>query len=150
MAEEKQQEKAEGAKNLNSDWKSRPGSFRVLSALLAILLVVVIFAAGMHAAHREDRPGFVVHRGFGMQQRLGDARPGFMDNAQAQNRLVGVVTAVNGSSLTVAGNGATSTVNTSSSTRYRNGNATKVNDTVMILGTNNNGTWTAEQIVINP
>jgi hypothetical protein len=63
--------------------------------------------------------------------------------------LVGVVTALDGSKLTVAGNGATTTVQTDNSTRYVGGSSAKVNDTVRVIGTQNNGVWTATTIRIN-
>lgn len=67
-----------------------------------------------------------------------------------QNQTRGVVTAVNGSSFTVAAYGSTTTVQTSSATQYHGGDQVKVNDTVIAYGAGNNGTLNATQVVINP
>lgn len=52
--------------------------------------------------------------------------------SQQSNRLTGVVTAVNGSTLTVAGNGSAHSVTTNSSTQWLGNISAAVNDTVMI------------------
>ena len=81
-------------------------------------------------------------------------RMGWGDNdsvlSSSQDRVSGTVTAVNGSTFTVAGNGSSYQVQTNSSTQYQNGNSVKVNDTVIALGTTNNGVLTATQVAINP
>lgn len=66
------------------------------------------------------------------------------------DRVVGTVTAVDGSSFTVAGDGSTTKVTTDDSTRYTYGNQVKVNDTVMVLGNTSGGTLKADRVVINP
>jgi len=52
--------------------------------------------------------------------------------SEQTSRLTGVVTAVNGSVLTVAGGGNTYTVTTNSSTQWAGGSSAAVNDTVVI------------------
>ncbi|MDB5161473.1 MAG: hypothetical protein JWO96_853 [Candidatus Saccharibacteria bacterium] len=117
----------------------------------ALLVVIVILLAGMFASHRERQgvnglPG----RGQGLMTRherrfLGQGLPG-----SNQNQLSGTVTAVNGSTFTIAGNGASNQVQTSSSTQYQGGNQVKINDTVVVFGTTSSGTFQASQVVINP
>ncbi len=62
----------------------------------------------------------------------------------------GVVTAVNGDSIVIAGNGKQTTIQTNSSTQYNNGTKPVVNDTVTVIGTTANNTTTATEIgVVN-
>lgn len=64
-------------------------------------------------------------------------------------RVSGVVTAINGSTLTVAGNGTTKQVTTNDSTTYYGAaQPVKVNDSIMITGTTSGDTFTAGRIVI--
>lgn len=114
--------------------------------------VIVVFMAGValdHASLRRQRGELLGQRfGTGIMHRGGRmGRQGVKNN---ENRLRGVVTGVNGDSFTLAGNGATNTVTTNSSTQYTNGSKVAVNDTVLVVGTTNNGTFTASRIVINP
>lgn len=60
----------------------------------------------------------------------------------------GVVTAVNGDSITVAGGGKTQTIKTNSSTTYANDMKPAVNDTVVVVGTKDGDTITATQISV--
>jgi hypothetical protein len=60
----------------------------------------------------------------------------------------GVVTAVNGDSIIVAGGGKTQTIKTTSSTAYVNNMKPAVNDTVVIIGTKDGNTITATQVGI--
>lgn len=117
--------------------------------VLVFSFIASLFAIGMAAHHLDrDRGGLA-----GLHQRglraggpigLGDRISG------SQNHLFGVVTSVNGSSFTLAGNGSTNDVETNSSTQYQNGSQVKVNDSVVVLGTTNNGKFTASRIFINP
>jgi hypothetical protein len=128
----------------------------------AVLILILVFMAGMGAAaHHEEMKGkrgiFTVQRGefgthmggspmgAGIRHELGSST-----TSNGETRLSGVVTAVNGSSFTVAGSGATNNVTTNSSTQYQSGNQVKVNDTLLVTGTSSNGTLTATHIVINP
>jgi hypothetical protein len=60
----------------------------------------------------------------------------------------GVVTAVNGDSITVAGGGKTQTIKTNSSTTYADDVKPVVNDTVVVVGTKDGDTITATQISV--
>ena len=122
----------------------------------AVVFVLVIFGAGVAAGHlgsrlAMDRPGGFGPAGMSHQMRGGFGGPDDSASQLAnQSRLVGVVTAVNGDVITIAGGGSTNTVTTNSTTQYTNGSKAAVNDTVMVLGTTNNGTFTATQVTINP
>ena len=101
----------------------------------------------------DSNSNFIVERGNGMRGNgMGDGgmRGGrqFGSGVQA-NSLVGVVTAVNGSGFTVAGDGTTETVNTSSDTRFVGATSVKVNDSVRVLGTVSGSTWTATGVFVN-
>lgn len=122
----------------------------------AFLILMVVFILGMSVnAHRRPvyKQGMMTaglmapggERGIRTHGMFGDSI-----DATSGTRLHGVVTAVNGSTFTVAGNGATKEVSTNSSTQFSGGDQVKVNDSVLVAGTNNNGTFTATQVVINP
>jgi hypothetical protein len=88
-----------------------------------------------------------------MMSRQFEGRPGMMGSkfgTANELRLQGVVTKVDGDTVTVAGGGKTNTVKTSSSTQYSGGSNVAVNDTVIVAGTLNNGTYDATNIVVNP
>lgn len=126
--------------------------------LPVLVFVIVVFLAGLFGgmvAYHHERQNTV------LSPRLGEMRSGIiqrnrtsdgfgMMNSNSQNAVSGVVTNVNGSSFTVAGNGSTQQVSTDSSTQYQSGNQVKVNDTVVVYGTTTNNTLTATQIIINP
>jgi len=119
-----------------------------------LLGLIAIFLLGLLAqgAHREGRFGDdMVGKGF--QTMRAPRNGGMMGGSRyntGQSSIRGVVTAVNGSTFTVAGNGATNDVETTSSTQYRNGSQVKVNDSVVAFGSTNSGKFTATQVVINP
>jgi len=140
------------------DAKDRSLAQHKYGALVVVgIAVVLAFSAGMvieHASRQNlTRPAGV--GGFVMGER-GQAGPrGFYNrrlNSSADNisRLSGVVTAVNGTTFTVGGNGATNSVQTTSSTQFTGGDKVAVNDSVIVSGTTNNGTFTATQVAINP
>jgi hypothetical protein len=120
-----------------------------------VLVILVLLLVGALAHGRNERPGRFGKNfgGYGMMQRQGRGFMGAGGNfggTTNQNRITGTVTAVNGSTFTVAGGGSTNDVTTNSSTQYQGGAQPKVNDTVVVFGTTNNGTFTATQVVINP
>src|SRR5665213_602853 len=116
-----------------------------------ILVILVLLLVGALAHGRQNGPGRFGKNfgGYGMMQRH---QGGFMQagnfNGSNQNRITGTVTAVNGSTFTIAGGGSTNEVTTNSSTQYQGGAQPKVNDTVVVLGTINSGTFTATEVVI--
>ena len=120
--------------------------------IILIALMVVVGVAGRHERVMQGmRPGGF-HRGLSTGTRprrfmMGGNGQGTVNSA---NQVSGVVTAVNGSSFTLAGFGSTTNVTTDSSTQYQGGNTVKVNDTVVALGTTTGGTLTATEVSINP
>jgi hypothetical protein len=134
------------AVNINHSW---------LYGLVGILILLVVFMAGVGAANHHNRmvrPSGAMAGGF--SKRIFGGERGFRaDGGQLSNvgnSTRGVVTAVNGASFTLAGNGATTNVTTNSSTQYQDGNTVKQNDTVIVFGTTTNNTLTATQVIINP
>lgn len=129
-----------------------------LYGVLGVLIILVVFMAGMGIArHRQvaRTGGFLSGPGsakIGMRQRGFRTGGGFGGgaNSNGQSRTSGVVTAVNGSDFTLAGNGSTTNVTTNSSTQYQDGNQVKQNDTVIVFGTTANNTLTATSVIINP
>jgi len=127
----------------------------LLIAVVGALVLLLVFVLGIGIGNwRHERvvsygPGFNMvgvpgrHMGGGYFGADGGVLNG-------SNRASGTVTAVNGSSFTLAGYGSTTNVQTNSSTQYEGGNSVKVNDTVTAFGTTSNGTLTATLVVINP
>ena len=64
--------------------------------------------------------------------------------------ITGVVTAVNGNQLTVAGNGTSSSVTINSSTQYTGASSAAVDDTVVATGTSSGSSFTATHVYVNP
>jgi hypothetical protein len=131
----------------------------IIGGALAVVAMICGMAWGM--AHRT---AFVDGRFDGpmMQSNFSDSRfdrdgmrggGGMMGDRDAissdSTRVSGVVTAINGSTLTVAGNGTTKQVTTNDSTTYYGAaQPVKVNDSIMITGTTSGDTFTAGRIVI--
>jgi hypothetical protein len=130
-----------------------------VAVLILVLIVAVVFVAGIflgHAANLRKTVHFS-ERGFTSIQSSGSTtyiRQGFGQfsgsNTTNQSRIQGVVTNVNGSTFTVAGDGTTNIVQTNSSTQYTGGTTVAINDTIVVLGTINNSTFTASNVDINP
>ncbi len=117
--------------------------------LVAFAVALVVFVVGAAIGHVSDRFGMMRA---GVDGRFGVRSQMFTGGVQYSNQLQieGVVSNVNGSTLTVAGNGATNSVVTNGSTQYTGSSQPKVNDTVVATGSLSNGTFTATQITINP
>lgn len=121
-----------------------------IAVLLALILLGGAFAAGRRSSNYWNA-GPMTMRDVRMHVGAPDFglhRTGSFLNTS--DRIVGVVTAVNGSHFTVASNGSTKDVQTNSSTSYSGGSKVAVNDTVAVFGANSNGQFTADAIVINP
>jgi hypothetical protein len=125
----------------------------LIAAGATVVLVLLVATA---AVHREMQTGFgpkpymMGARGVDAGVPNTQVTYGSRIGGSNQSRLEGVVTKVDGGTLTIAGGGATNTVQTSGSTQYTNATAAKVNDTVIVAGTISNSTFTATQIVVNP
>ena len=129
-----------------------------LAGLAGIALIVGVVwgvthrGAMMNARFDDDQygPRITDNRGF---DRGGMGREGMMMGGQgstdSSTRVFGVVTAVDGSTLTVAGNGTTKKVVINDSTQYYGAaQPVKVNDSVTITGATSGDTFTAGRIVI--
>ena len=131
---------------------SHPG-YKIAAAVVALILVFGVFVVGAIAGRASgDRfmgwhNSITIKPGPAMMQRRGVSQGGLFSTT---NHISGVVTAVNGDSLTVAGNGATNTVTTNSSTQYQGGGSVKINDTVIAFGSTSSNTFTATEVDINP
>ena len=158
----KQIEEKENTAHSRNNWYSTNSGGRGLAyGAGAVIVLLIVFMLGAAAAghHRVYRTGGFYGGGPGpVTVGMGRGERVFMHSGNfggtvtdnGQTRTTGVVTAVNGSSFTLAGNGATTNVTTNGSTQYQNGNTVKVNDTVMVVGTTSNNTLTATSVVINP
>ena len=154
--EKKEEKSAEEGKS--AGYSTFSGNRGWLYGLGTVIIALLIFLAGIGVANH--RQGMVFRSGniisgpgdLGGFRKRGFMAGGFGSKAtlNGESRARGVVTAVNGSSFTLAGNGATTNVTTNSSTQYRDGNTVKQNDTVVVLGTESNGSLTATQVTINP
>lgn len=145
----------------NNWYNSQTGGRGMLYGAGAVIVLIIVFLLGAAVTnHRVNRvggffggPGMVSKR-IGIGGERGFMRAGGFDgsitNGNGQTRTSGVVTSVNGSSFTLAGNGSTTNVTTSSSTQYQDGNSVAQNDTVIVLGTKSGDTLNATSIVINP
>lgn len=143
----KEDKKAEENDQNNSGSKSG----LILAAILAIVVIFLLGALVDHTVNynRNHRAavitaGFVGGGGMGFRQRE------FIGQAVTTNQIEvgGVVTAVNGQSFTLAGNGTTNTVQTNSSTQFVGASKVSVNDSVVAVGTTNNDTFMATQVVV--
>lgn len=134
----------------------RPSNSTLTMVVLALVffgLLWTAFALGRHSDGRFDRDGrlgkgTMMQGGFSTQS--GGPRGGMMDdgygprggmmdgtspNTATSTRVMGVVTAVDGDTITVAGNGATTKVTVNDNTTYTGDDKpAKVNDTIMAFG----------------
>lgn len=148
----------------------KPAIPKMSAGKWALVALVVFFAAlGLCAStmaavrlatHRLDRDGLTVARFSTSGPRLsgdqdleaGDMMGGRMRNfggnyANSASRVTGVVTAVSGDSITVAGDGTTTKVVVSSDTTYvGSSQPAAVNDTIVVTGTKSGDTFTAATV----
>lgn len=135
----------------------------IVAAGCAVLLLIIsgffamfgIFRAMLHTNSREsvsvstERPSFSDNGG--MSER-GWIRGDLGDTDTNSDRTVvsGVVTAVDGSTLTVAGNGTTTKVVVNDDTTYRGSSKpAAINDTIRVVGTTSNDTVTATTVYLS-
>jgi len=140
----------------------------VLIAVFAFFALLGVFAIGSAAVHMASNratravgiygeQGVIVQNdgnGFRTGGMMGGRR--YLDDTSTTTtttttttRLSGVVTAVDGSMITVAGNGTTNKVIVNDSTTYTG--STKpaaVNDTIIAVGTTSGDTFTATRVVL--
>lgn len=122
----------------------------LIAAGVAIVVILILMAAsvGRRFSVNHNEVAFGRRGGFSLVQKAPLRFGG--ESGTAQNRLTGVVTAVNGSSFTIAGDGATNTVTTNSSTQWQGASSVKTNDSVVVLGNLSNNTFTATEVAVNP
>ena len=128
--------------------------------LYAIIAIVGVWALRMwnerHTA-MTDLPQMsqrfdVYHRGMG--ERTFTSRSSSSDGltttttTTVYTQTQGVVTKVDGDTITVAGGGKTQTIKTDASTTYSDDTKPAVNDTVVIVGTKDSDTITATQVAV--
>jgi len=130
-------------------------SWRNPWVILATVLVAAFILFSVGSAHLTKT--FAVRTGFGsgkpgMMTRGFSRRDGggLYNSNSSGTRIEGVVTAANGNTLTVAGDGTTHSVVTSSSTTYTNGSSAAVDDTVVAIGSTSGGSFTATNVIVNP
>jgi hypothetical protein len=129
-----------------SNWRN---PWVILASIL--VLVFIVFGLTAHLAGKFG-PQMYVRTSAGraaVPGPWGPARPRVVTSNASGSEVQGVITAIDGNKLTVAGNGTTSTVYTSSSTQYIGGSNVVVNDTVDVSGTTSADTFTASSISIN-
>lgn len=139
-----------GEKRFNIDSKSLV--IFVLLAAVFFSLLCAAFVLGKRADDRTDLNAPRFDSGRMMMRddsggRNGGMRGGMMgdstdsnESATTSTRVMGVVTAVDGDTITVAGNGATTKVTVSDNTTYSGDEKpAKVNDTIMAFGARDSG-----------
>ena len=127
--------------------------------IIVILLLGVSFMAGRHVWRRDGEFGgrqfttmqFVPN---GVRSYDGGLRGGMMRGdglATSNTRVNGVVTAVDGNTITVAGDGTTTKVTVSSNTTYSGSSEpAKVNDTITAIGAKDaSGTLIASSVYLS-
>ncbi len=133
----------------------------IIAGIVGFVVLLLLFAAlvaALHGAERFERrtPGMMGTSSYYGGRNGGMMRgPGLSEGGSSTvggaTRLRGVVTAIDGSTLTVAGEGVTTKVTTSDGTLY-SGSAkpAKVNDTISVLGNKTaDGSIAASQIVLS-
>jgi hypothetical protein len=124
----------------------------IFGTLLSVVVLIFILGAVKHAmyAYKYDnyqdmRSGHMYNRSFDR----GDMRESLRDN-RTGSFVTGVVTVIDGDTLTIAGNGTTKQVKATDSTEfYGAAQSVKVNDSVRIVGTTQGDTFTATRVMIS-
>jgi hypothetical protein len=122
-----------------------------VAVILVLLVLIIVFGAGIFIGHRRHTNIVVRSNSYNFRPGLGEYGGGFGFNSlAASSRITGAVTAINGSTLTVIGNGTTYTVTTTSATKYANNVMPSVDDTITILGGqgSSSSSFTASAIVV--
>ncbi len=159
--ESKEAEKKPSTEKPSVVWYTPEHKLFVIVGLVIIfvLLLGVAFAAGHHAWRRDNEFGGRVFSNMQYSPRHMQAfgyglRGGMMgtDGTTTSNtRVSGVVTAVDGDSITVAGDGTTTKVTVSSNTTYSGSSEpAKVNDTITAVGAKDgSGTLIASSVYLS-
>lgn len=145
------------------DAPKKSSSWIVWTVIAGILVLVIIgggaawaMRAWMQNHQPAQRPGLQLlnntprysnQRTFYVQQSSSDGLTTTSTTTQ-YTQTQGVVTAVSGSSITVAGGGKSQAITTNSSTTYVGGTKPAVNDSVIVTGTKSGSTITATQVEV--
>lgn len=124
----------------------------IFGTLLFVVILIFILGAVKHAmyayqydTYRDMRNGHMYDRSFDR----GDMRESLRDS-RSSSLVSGVVTAIDGNMLTVAGSGTTKQVKTTDTTEYYGAaQPVKVNDSVRVMGTTEGDTFTATRVMIS-
>ncbi len=130
--------------------------------LIMALVLLVVFALGATVGRMHvQRHANLGAMGRTMQLHSGEMKRHFAERGMAMQGdiasrpmaksdiLQGVVTAFDGSTLTVAGHGSVSTVQVTADTQYLGASKVAVNDSVQVFGDTAGGVLTAERIIVN-
>jgi hypothetical protein len=128
----------------------------VVAGVVGIIMLIALVSAitlGIAGRHVRTQAGVGPLGGARFEQQMPAQRRGAFGGGRMQadsdTFVSGVVTAVNGDTITVSGDGKQVTVTKNSSTTIRGtASSVAVNDTVSITGTTTNGTFTATTITI--
>ena len=131
--------------------KQRSPLWWILGTVLVVLVLLFLAGAAKRAFHDESKFNDRFDRGgFGMIEGRGGRGGHMTDRLNDDTSVSGVVIKIDGSMLTVAGNGTTKQVTINDSTEYYGATQpVKVNDSVRIHGTTSNDVFTAAQIMIS-
>lgn len=137
------------------------GIVAIVVVIYAMLVVGGLWVFHSIANHQNSVGGMTMSQHMGRQGFAGPAGERTYSVSQSSSdgltttttnttytQTQGVVTAVNGDSIVVAGGGKTQTIKTNSSTTYVDDVKAAVNDTVVVVGTKDGDTITATQIAV--
>lgn len=129
----------------NPAYKTQQFWLPIVAITAGIILLCLAFAAGHRSAMHDYDRGYhqpVITRGSMRDEGFSVPRGGMMyrDNESSNTRVSGVVTAVDGNTITVAGNGTTTKVTTSDNTTYSGSSQpAQVNDSIVAYGAKDAG-----------
>jgi hypothetical protein len=131
--------------------KQRSPLWYVLGTLVAVVFIILLAGAFRQAHDRQEAARtFDRSSSFGLDDRR-MMRGGMMndrDDISDTTHVSGVVTSIDGSIITVAGNGSSKKVTINDKTEYFGAaQPVKVNDSVQIKGTTSGETFTATRIL---
>ncbi len=137
---------------------------RLVCLIIVIILLFFSFTFGIfigRVAPRMNSHRFSNRMGGGFSysfsQPLSSSQTEYLSNGpmgmnQSTNtiEIQGVITAINGQTITIAGNGSTNNITINSSTQYTNGSSLKVNDTILVNAQFSSNQLTAQSVTLNP
>lgn len=133
--------------SINSKCHNCSSYHKPLLVLISLVVLMVVFCSGLVIGRFVciGRP-FSNRHGVMFSRRVNSFRPA--STYANEIKISGVVTAINGNTINVGGDGVSNTVYTDSQTVYSNSTKPSVNDTVRVLGSISNSKFTAQKISI--